>query len=160
MCTCYQRYESIMSCVSSDDLKQMDFSNYKINRLVLLLYLSNVLLRSIMKKYKHSIAKKYGFFWVTLILFSGSILGQWYFGFVTSQSWQDNLRDTFENWQSEFLQLMWQVAGLTFLWYVGSPQSKEEEERNNEMLQWLVRKVDPQNAEKFLSEIDNKYPKK
>jgi hypothetical protein len=149
-----------MSCVSSDDLKQMEFSDYKINRLVLLLYLSNVLLRSIMKKYKHSIAKKYGFFWVTLILFSGSILGQWYFGFVTSQSWQDNLRDTFENWQSEFLQLMWQVAGLTFLWYVGSPQSKEEEERNNEMLQWLVRKVDPQNAEKFLSEIDNKYPKK
>lgn len=146
--------------MSSDDLKRMEFSDYKINRLVLLLYLSNVLLRSIMKKYKHSIAKKYGFFWVTLILFSGSILGQWYFGFVTSQSWQDNLRDTFENWQSEFLQLMWQVAGLTFLWYVGSPQSKEEEERNNEMLQWLVRKVDPQNAEKFLSEIDNKYPKK
>lgn len=146
--------------MSSDDLKLMEFSDYKINRLVLLLYLSNVLLRSIMKKYKHSIAKKYGFFWVTLILFSGSILGQWYFGFVTSQSWQDNLRDTFENWQSEFLQLMWQVAGLTFLWYVGSPQSKEEEERNNEMLQWLVRKVDPQNAEKFLSEIDNKYPKK
>ena len=149
-----------MSCVSSDNLKQMEFSDYKINRLVLLLYLSNVLLRSIMKKYKHSIAKKYGFFWVTLILFSASILGQWYFGFVTSQSWQDNLRDTFENWQSEFLQLMWQVAGLTFLWYVGSPQSKEEEERNNEMLQWLVRKVDPQNAEKFLSEMDNKYPKK
>ena len=146
--------------MSSDDLQQMEFSDYKINRLVLLLYLSNVLLRSIMKKYKHSIAKKYGFFWVTLILFSGSILGQWYFGFITSQSWQDNLRDTFENWQSEFLQLMWQVAGLTFLWYVGSPQSKEEEERNNEMLQWLVRKVDPQNAEKFLSEIDNKFPKK
>jgi hypothetical protein len=38
---------------------------------------------------------------------------------------------------------MWQVAGLTFLWYVGNPQSKEEEERNNEMLQWLVRKMDP-----------------
>jgi hypothetical protein len=55
---------------------------------------------------------------------------------------------------------MWQVAGLTFLWYVGSPQSKEEEERNNEMLQWLVRKMDPKNAEEFLSEIDNKYPKK
>lgn len=65
-----------------------------------------------------------------------------------------------ENWQSEFLQLMWQVAGLTFLWYVGSPQSKEEEERNNEMLQWLVRKMDPRDAEKFLSEMDNKYPRK
>ena len=47
---------------------------------------------------------------------------------------------------------MWQVAGLTFLWYVGSPQSKEEEERNNEMLQWLVRKIDPVEARKFLSE--------
>lgn len=55
---------------------------------------------------------------------------------------------------------MWQVAGLTFLWYVGSPQSKEEEERNNEMLQWLVRKIDPVEAREFLSEMDNKYPKK
>ncbi len=95
-----------------------------------------------------------------MILFSGSLIGHWYFGYVTSQSCQENLRDTFENWQSEFLQLMWQVAGLTFLWYVGSPQSKEEEERNNEMLQWLVRKLDPNDAEKFLSELDNKYPKK
>ena len=88
------------------------------------------------------------------------MIGHWYFGYVTSQSWQENLRDTFENWQSQFLQLMWQVADLTFLWYVGSPQSKEEEERNNEMLQWLVRKLDPNDAEKFLSEMDNKYPKK
>lgn len=66
----------------------------------------------------------------------------------------------FENWQSEFLQLMWQVAGLTFLWYVGSPQSKEEEERNDEMLQWIIKKVDPENAQKFLKEMENKFPKK
>ena len=38
-------------------------------------------------------------------------------------------RDTLENWQSEFLQLMWQVGGLAFLLYVGSPQSKEGDER-------------------------------
>lgn len=38
-------------------------------------------------------------------------------------------RDTLENWQSEFLQLVWQVAGLTYLLYVGSPQSKEEDDR-------------------------------
>lgn len=25
------------------------------------------------------------------------------------------MRDTFENWQSEFLQLLWQVAGLAIL---------------------------------------------
>ncbi|MGI0032596.1 MAG: hypothetical protein ACRD97_04910 [Nitrososphaeraceae archaeon] len=46
------------------------------------------------------------------------------------------------------------------LWYVGSPQSKEEEERNTEILQWLVRKVDPKNAEQFLAEMENKYPRK
>nr|WP_206022424.1 DUF6766 family protein [Pseudoflavitalea sp. G-6-1-2] len=35
------------------------------------------------------------------------------------------MRDTMENWQSEFLQLIWQVAGLAFLLFLGSPQSKE-----------------------------------
>lgn len=70
------------------------------------------------------------------------------------------MRDTLENWQSEFLQLMWQVGGLTYLWYVGSPQSKEEEERNTEMLQWIIKKVDPENAEDFLAEMERKYPKK
>jgi hypothetical protein len=70
------------------------------------------------------------------------------------------MRDTFENWQSEFLQLMWQVAGLTYLWYIGSPQSKEEEERNQEMLQWLMKKTDPQEAQKFMKELEEKYPKK
>jgi hypothetical protein len=117
-----------------------------------------------MVKYKirsqPSIAKKYGYLWITLILFSGSIFGQWYFGFITDQSWEDNLRDTLENWQSEFLQLMWQVGGLTYLWYVGSPQSKEEEERNTEMLQWIIKKVDPEDAEQFLAEMERKYPKK
>jgi hypothetical protein len=117
-----------------------------------------------MVKYKirsqPSIAKKYGYLWITLILFSGSIFGQWYFGFITDQSWEENLRDTLENWQSEFLQLMWQVGGLTYLWYVGSPQSKEEEERNTEMLQWIIKKVDPEDAEQFLAEMERKYPKK
>jgi hypothetical protein len=109
---------------------------------------------------KRGIAKKYGYLWITLILFTGSILGHWYFGFVTGQSWQENIRDTFENWQSEFLQLIWQVGGLTYLWYVGSPQSKEEEERNTEMLQWIIKKVDPKNADAFLEKMKKKYPKK
>jgi hypothetical protein len=71
----------------------------------------------------------------------------------------ENLRDTFENWQSEFLQLMWQVGGLTYLWYIGSPQSKEEE-RNQEMLQWIVKRLDPHKSEEFLKEMEEKYPKK
>ena len=39
------------------------------------------------------------------------------------------LRDTFENWQSEFLQLLWQVVGLAYFLYVGSPSSKENDDR-------------------------------
>ena len=54
---------------------------------------------------QRSIAKKYGYLWVTLILFSGSIIGHWYYGFQTENTLDENLRDTFENWQSEFLQI-------------------------------------------------------
>jgi hypothetical protein len=72
----------------------------------------------------------------------------------------ENLRDTFENWQSEFLQLMWQVGGLTYLWYIGSPQSKEEEERNQEMLDWIVKKLDSQKAEEFSKGTGRKISQK
>ena len=37
-------------------------------------------------------------------------------------------RDTLQNWRSEF-QLMWQVGGLAFLDYAGSPQSRGDDER-------------------------------
>jgi F0F1-type ATP synthase membrane subunit a len=107
-----------------------------------------------------SILKKYAFLWITLILFSGSFIGQWYYGFSTRNTWQDNMRDTFENWQSEFLQLIWQVVALTYLWYIGSPQSKEEEERNQEMLEWIMKNIDRQKAEEFMQELEQKYPKK
>jgi len=70
------------------------------------------------------------------------------------------LRDTMENWQSEFLQLIWQVAGLSFLWYVGSPQSKEGNDRQEEKFDLLIRKIDPSNGEKLLEELEKKYPKK
>ena len=107
-----------------------------------------------------SILKKYAFFWITLILFGGSFIGHWYYGFITGNTWQENMRDTFENWQSEFLQLIWQVVALTYFWYIGSPQSKEEEERNQEMLQWIMKRIDRQEAEKFMLELEQKYPKK
>jgi hypothetical protein len=53
------------------------------------------------------------------------------------------MRDTMENWQSEFLQLIWQVAGLAFLLYIGSPQSKEGDDRKEEKLDYIVEKLDP-----------------
>lgn len=119
-----------------------------------------------------SIVKKYGFAWVTLGFLLISLLGHWVFGwfaYVDEQSLHDApveaggyviemLRDTFENWQSEFLQLLWQVVGLTILLYVGSPQSKESEDRTEEMLKEILRKVDPDGAEKTLSALSRKYP--
>lgn len=87
--------------------------------------------------------KKYGYAWLTLAFFLGSFLLHWYFGWqaFAAEAMQHGqvaegseyldvmLRDTFENWQSEFLQLLWQVCGLAYFLYVGSPSSKENDDR-------------------------------
>jgi len=87
--------------------------------------------------------KKYGYAWLTLTFFLGSLVLHWYFGwqaFVAEalqhgqaakggEYLDEMLRDTFENWQSEFLQLLWQVCGLAYFLYVGSPASKENDDR-------------------------------
>jgi hypothetical protein len=68
------------------------------------------------------------------------------------------LRDTFENWKSEFLQLLWQVVGLTLLLHVGSPQSKDSEDRSEAKLDAILRRIDPEGAEKTLAALPRKYP--
>src|SRR5688572_13291059 len=116
--------------------------------------------------------KAYGFAWVTLAFFVFSLVGHWIFGWVAyvdeQQAHQqppevakyavEMLRDTLENWQSEFLQLIWQVAGLAYLLYVGSPQSKEEDDRLEDKLDAILRKVDPQGADRLIKALDEKYP--
>jgi hypothetical protein len=121
-----------------------------------------------------SILKRYGFLWITLILFLGSFAGHWmfaWFAYVDEARSHDQIvqvseylmeisRDTLENWQSEFLQLMWQVAGLAYLFYIGSPQSKEGDDRKEEKLDLILRKLDPKNAEDELKQLEKRYPKK
>ncbi|HEY0919995.1 DUF6766 family protein [Devosia sp.] len=121
-----------------------------------------------------SLWKKYGFAWVTIGFLLFSLIGHWIFGWLAFVDEQQAvgapveagafviqmLRDTFENWQSEFLQLLWQVVGLTLLLYVGSPQSKESEDRSEEMLKAIMRKVDPDRAAATLAEIEKKFPSK
>jgi len=68
-------------------------------------------------------------------------------------------RDTLENWQSEFLQLMWQVGGLATFLYVGSPQSKEGDERKEELLNLILQRVDPENAKQLIRNLEKRYPK-
>lgn len=119
-----------------------------------------------------SIWKRYGFAWITGGLFVFTLVGHWLFGwfaYVDEQhahglavSVGDYLvqmgRDTLENWQSEFLQLVWQVIGLTYFLYIGSPQSKEEDDRLEEKLDAILRKVDPANADKFIQQLNQRYP--
>ena len=65
-------------------------------------------------------------------------------------------RDTLENWQSEFLQLLWQVAGLALLLHVGSPQSKEGDDRIEAKVDAILFAVD-KSAEATIKEIDDSY---
>jgi hypothetical protein len=66
-------------------------------------------------------------------------------------------RDTLENWQSEFLQVLWQVAGLSLLLYVGSPQSKEGSERVEAKIDELLRCVEPKEADKLIAKLDRDF---
>ncbi len=72
----------------------------------------------------------------------------------------ETTRDTMENWQSEFLQLIWQVAGLSFLWYLGSPQSKEGDDRKEAKIDEILNAVAKKDAKKLIARIESKYPKK
>ena len=125
------------------------------------------------KKTKWNIWNKKGYLWVTLFLFILSLSLHWMFGWQAykndqrahaqpievSEYVQEMMRDTMENWQSEFLQLIWQVAGLAFLYYAGSPQSKEGDDRKEEKLDFIIKKLEPENYQKILREFDEKFPK-
>jgi len=118
-----------------------------------------------------SLWKAYGYAWVTLGFFIISLIGHWLFGWFAYVSEQqahaqpvqiseylvEMSRDTFENWQSEFLQLLWQVGGLAILLYVGSPQSKEGDDRMEAKIDEILRKLDPQNAESIIKTLDDDY---
>jgi hypothetical protein len=118
-----------------------------------------------------SLWKAYGYAWVTLGFFIISFIGHWLFGWFDYVSEQqahaqpiqvseylvEMSRETLENWQSEFLQLLWQVGGLAILLYVGSPQSKEGDDRMEAKIDEILRRVDPQNAESIIKTLDDDY---
>jgi hypothetical protein len=117
--------------------------------------------------------KKRGYLWVTpgflVVILSAHWVFSW-FSYVEEQKHHNQpiefngyfnvtFRDVMENWQSEFLQLMWQVAGLSLLWYIGSPQSKEGNDRVEEKIDFIIKRLDPENAKQFLKQWHKKYPK-
>lgn len=105
--------------------------------------------------------KAYGFGLVTGLFFLLSWVGQFiaqYFVEVKDADehlvpfeWGDFLAQfaasTLENWQSEFLQLVWQAAGLALFYYWGSSQSKEGDDRVEAKLDAICRAFDIDPAE-------------
>jgi hypothetical protein len=114
---------------------------------------------------------RYGFLWATLVLFAGSMLGHWTFGwfaYVNEHEMHgmtpefgsyafEALRDTLENWQAEFIGIAWQIVGLAILYAVGSPQSREGDERKEKKLDLILKKLDPDNADKDIAKLDRDY---
>jgi hypothetical protein len=115
--------------------------------------------------------RRYAYGWITLAFFLVSLLLHWYFG------WQDflneaqahgeapqfsdfsneMLRETFENWQSEFLQLLWQVLGLAYFLYLGSPASKENDDRMEAKVDALMRMIGGEKAQDVIARLDKHY---
>src|SRR5215203_5806617 len=112
--------------------------------------------------------KKHGFAYVLGALFGVSLILHFVFAYyseVSSEQKDGDLlytfpRDVFENWQSEMLQLFLQVVLLAYLWYVGSPQSREGQDRLEEKLDWLMHQVNPIDAARLNQELEKKFPKK
>lgn len=115
--------------------------------------------------------RRYAYGWLTLIFFSVSLALHWFFGwraFVDDAHshgqvpelaayLNEMLRDTFENWQSEFLQLLWQVAGLAYFLYVGSPSSKENDDRMEAKLDALLRMAGGEKAQDIIRRLDQHF---
>lgn len=116
--------------------------------------------------------KKYGYAYITLGFFLVSLILHWMFGWYafvdearehgqiaeTSGYLNEMLRDTFENWQSEFLQLLWQVVGLAYFLYVGSPSSKENDDRMEAKIDSLLRlHAGTDRGQEIIDELDDRY---
>lgn len=118
-----------------------------------------------------TVMKKYAYGWVTAIFFLVSITLHWIFGWYAfvdearehgqapelAQFAVQLGRDTFENWQSEFLQLIWQVVGLAYFLYIGSPSSKENDDRLEAKVDELLKIAAGSRADALISDIDRRY---
>ena len=115
--------------------------------------------------------KRYAYAWITVAFFLVSFALHWLFGWYAfaDQAAQHGEkaelsaylvemgRDTFENWQSEFLQLLWQVVGLAYFLYVGSPASKENDDRMEAKIDALLRINGGEQAEKLIAQLDHHF---
>jgi hypothetical protein len=118
----------------------------------------------------NGILKGYAYAWLTLGFFLISLVLHWTFGWSAfadeaaqhgqspefAEYLNEMLRDTFENWQSEFLQLLWQVVGLAYFLYLGSPASKENDDRTEAKLDALLH-FHGEKGRKIIEKLDEHF---
>jgi hypothetical protein len=119
--------------------------------------------------------KKRGYLYVTIMFFAVSWLVHGitaYNQFVEEQNehgqpvemnlfWNEFIRQTMENWQSEFLQLSWQIGGLMILFAVASPQDRIGEERKEKILEKILElEMNKVEYNQFMTNLKDKYPDK
>ena len=118
--------------------------------------------------------KRYSLAWVTGSIFIVLLSAQWLSGWNEYVQLQQEhgaavhvatyvfqaTRATFENWQAEFFSLLYQVVVLTYLYYAGSPMAGGSDQRLEEKVDAILRKVHPDEAEKVIQNLERLYPKK
>jgi hypothetical protein len=77
-----------------------------------------------------------GYILVTLAMAIGFLLIQW---LTHDGTFREFVNAVMENLQSEAFQLVWQVLGLGLLLAVGSPQSRETDDRMERKLDLLLK---------------------
>ena len=117
--------------------------------------------------------KRYSLAWVTGAIFLVLITAHWASGwgeYVRLQNEQhasihvsiymfQMLRSTLENWQAEFFSLLYQIVVLTYLYYAGCPLTGGSDERLEEKLDAILRKVHPAEAERLISDLEARFPR-
>jgi hypothetical protein len=74
-----------------------------------------------------------------LALFLGSWVGHFVFQVVLSgENMEQFFSSTFENWQSEFLQLFFQMMLLKYLQHKGNPESRDTQEETDKKLDEIL----------------------
>lgn len=119
--------------------------------------------------------KKRGYLYVTLMFFAVSWLIHGitaYNQFVEEQNehgqpvvmnvfWNEFIRQTMENWQSEFLQLSWQIGGLMILFAVASPQDRLGDQRKEKILEKILEQgMNKDEYSQFIKNLKENYPDK
>ncbi len=117
--------------------------------------------------------KRYSLAWVTGTIFIVLLTAHWVSGwgeYVRLQHEQhaavhvstyifQMARSTLENWQAEFFSLLYQIIVFTYLYYAGCPMSAGGGDRVEEKLDALLRKVHPEEAERVIAELEQRYPR-